>query len=128
MNDIPLQEQPKRELDLEIKQKYTNALLDKAKILEFVLNVPSWADNFTEDKKNLLWKLSVYFSVEMRETTLFQSKRKSEVFEGFDTFASNFTDTYSKILGKPWIIINPYVGFMIKNYLEDVNRNPETYS
>ncbi len=128
MKNIPSQEQPAQELDLEIKQKYTNALLDKAKIFEFVLTVPSWKNNFTEDEKNLLWKLSVYFSAEMRETILFQSKRKSEVFEGFDTFASNFTDTYSKILGKPCSIINPYVGFMIKNYLEDVKRNPETYS
>ena len=101
-------------------------MLDKAKIFEFVLTVPSWAGNFTEDEKNLLWKLSVYFSAEMRETTLFQSKRKSEVFEGFDRFASNFTVTYSTILGKPWSTIYPNVNFMIKNYLEDVKRNPET--
>ena len=126
MKDIPLQEQPKLELDQKIKQKYVDALLDEAKIFEFVSTVPSWADNFTEDEKNLLWKLCVYFSAEVRETTLFQSKRKSEVFEGFDTFARNFTDTYSTILGKPWSTIYPYVGFMIKNYLEDVKRNPET--
>ena len=122
MKNIPSQEQPKRELDLEIKQKYTNALLDKDKIFEFVSTVPSWADNFTEDQKNLLWKLCVYFEVEMGEKELFEGKN-SEPFKDFDKFASSFTDTYSREVGIPRNIIYPNVNFMIKIYLESIKRN-----
>ena len=122
LSQNPSQEQAKRELDLEIKQKYMNALLDKDKIFEFVSTVPSWSDNFGETEKDLLWKLCVYFEVEMGKTELFEGK-KSELFKDFDKFASTFTDMYSKTVGIPRSIIYPNVNFMIKIYLESIKRN-----
>ena len=104
-------------------------MLDKAKILEFVLTVPSWKNNFTEDKKNTLNELCLIFTQEMNRETLYEPVKKYKAFENFDEFVESMLNNYcEKYTKKSRTLIRPYVGIIIKNYLEDVKRNSKNYS
>lgn len=67
----------------------------------------------------------------MNTETLYEpvKKYKFEVLKNLGGFVeSMLNDYYKKYTKKSLTLTRAYVSLIIKNYLEDVKRNPETYS